>query len=452
MARSLPPGPSDPPVWNLVRLSSDPLGFATELGRTYGAISSLEVPGARIWFLNDPELVKELLVVKQRSFLKDGGIRVAKKLLGEGLLSSEGDFHKRQRRLAQPAFHKERIASYGAKMVEWSLRAQERWRSGLTVDAAREMNRLTLGIVGSTLFGTDVDAEASEIGQAITDALEMFSVGRLGFARILERMPFPGTLRLHAARERLDRTVYRMIEERRRSGDDRGDLLSMLILATDSEGDGTGMSDVQLRDEAMTIFLAGHETTANALAWTWYLLSRNPAAEAKLHAEIDAVLGDRPPAMEDVKRLPYAEHVVAESMRLFPPAWGIGRQAAEDVEVAGYQVLAGEACFVSQWVLHRDQRFFPDPLRFDPDRWEPEIAATRPKFAYFPFGAGSRICIGESFAWMEAILILATLAQGWRLRLVPNQRITPQPRITLRPSPGIRMTLERRERELRRAA
>jgi cytochrome P450 len=280
----------------------------------------------------------------------------------------------------------------------------------------------------------------------------MLTIGRIGLAPILERLPLPSTRRLNAARERLDRTVYRMIDERRKSGRDGGDLLSMLLSATDSEGDGTGMNDLQLRDEAMTIFLAGHETTANALAWTWYLLGQHPEVEARLHAELDAQLDGRPPTMADVKRLPYTEHVIAESMRLFPPAWGIGRLAGEDVEIGGYRILKGELCFVSQWVMHRDARFFPDPQRFEPDRWEPEIVAARPKFAYFPFGAGPRICIGEGFAWMEAILVLATIAQEWRLRLVPNQRVLPQPRITLRPTPGIRVTLERRKRAQLRAS
>jgi cytochrome P450 len=452
MSRVLPPGPPSAPLRSLWRFSRDPLSHLTRIGRDHGPISSFLIGRVRIFFLNDPELVKELLVVKHRSFEKDRGIKVAKKLLGEGLLSSEGDFHKRQRRLSAPAFHRERIAAYGDQMVEYALRTRDRWRDGATVNAVAEMNRLTLGIVGKTLFGADVDGEAAELGRALSDALEMITILRLGFSNILDKLPLPGTRRWQVARERLDQTMYRMIEERRRSGQDNGDLLSMLLLATDTEGDGTGMNDLQLRDEAMTIFLAGHETTANALSWTFFLLGQHPEVEAKLHAEIDSVLDGRTPTGDDVRRLPFTESVIAESMRLFPPAWGVGRTATEDVELGGFQLKKGENALVSQWVMHRDERFFPDPLRFHPDRWNPAMKAALPKFAYFPFGGGPRVCIGENFAWMEAILVLATLAQEWRLRLIPGQHIVPQPRITLRPNPGIQVRLERRQKGRARAS
>jgi cytochrome P450 len=443
MARRLPPGPATP-LRTLLALNADPLGYLTDLKREYGRVNAFNAGRQPVFAFHDPELVKEVLVTKHRSFHKDRGIQVAKRLIGEGLLSSEGDFHKRQRRLSAPAFHKDRVASYGAQMVRDATKTREQWRDGMTLDVAREMNQLTLRIVGKTLFGTDVEAEAEEIGAALTLALEQFTMLRVGFAKVLEKLPLAGNRILKDTRERLDRTAYRMIDERRRSGTDTGDLLSMLLLATDTEGDGSGMSDLQLRDEAMTIFLAGHETTANALAWTWYLLAQNPAAEARLHAEVDQVLGGRAATAEDVRRLPYTEHVIAESMRLFPPAWGIGRHVIEDVEIGGWGLKPGDAVLVSQWVLHRDPEYFPNPMRFDPDRWEPAVAATRPKFSYFPFGGGPRICIGEGFAWMEAILVLATLAQEWRLRLVPNQQVTPTPRITLRPAPGICVRVERR--------
>lgn len=236
-----------------------------------------------------------------------------------------------------------------------------------------------------------------------------------------------------------------MIEERRASGEDKGDLLSMLLLAQDTEGDGTGMSDMQLRDEALTIFLAGHETTANALTWTWYLLSQNPEVEARMHAEVDSI-GDRLPTYEDMTALPYTRMVLAESMRLYPPAWGIGRRAMESFDAWGFSVPANSVVLMSQYVMHRDARFFPDPERFDPDRWSPEAQAARPKFAYFPFGGGNRVCIGEQFAWMEGVLLLATLAQRWRMRLVDGHPVELKPLITLRPKYGMKMTLERRLR------
>ncbi len=443
MARRLPPGPRTP-LRTFIALNADPLGYLTDLARKYGPVASYLRGRQVVFAFNDPELVREFLVVKHRSFRKDRGMQVAKKILGEGLLSSEGDFHMRQRRLSAPALHKERIAAHGQDIVGYAGRTGREWSDGATLDIVPAMERLTLGIVGKTLFGTDVEAEAEELGAIKALAVDQFTMLRVVFSVIRDKLPFSGKGVLEEARGRLDRIVYRMIEERRRSGADHGDLLSMLLLATDAEGDGSRMTDLQLRDEAMTIFLAGHDTVTNALSWTWYLLAQNPEVEARLHAELDAVLGGRPATAEDVRRLPYTEHVVAESMRLFPPAWALGRLASEDVDIGGWEVKAGDSVVVSQWVLHRDARYFPDPLRFDPDRWEPAIVATRPKFTYFPFGGGPRSCVGEAFAWMEAILVLATLARQWRLRLLPDQRVTPTPRLTLRPVPGIRVRLERR--------
>ncbi|MBA3403703.1 MAG: cytochrome P450, partial [Gemmatimonadaceae bacterium] len=260
----------------------------------------------------------------------------------------------------------------------------------------------------------------------------------------LEKLPIPAARRFNAARARLDTTIYRMIDDRRRTGGDRGDLLSMLLIATDSDGDGRGMNDAQLRDEALTIFLAGHETTANALTWTWYLLSQNPDAEARLHAELDEALSGRIPGFDDLAALPYTRMVLAESLRLYPPAWAIGRRALNSFEVRGYTVPGKSVVLMSQYIMHRDPRYFPDPERFDPERWTPEAQAQRPKFSYFPFGGGTRVCIGEQFAWMEGILLIASIAQNWRLRLVKSQRVEVQPLITLRPRHGMQMTLERR--------
>ena len=304
--------------------------------------------------------------------------------------------------------------------------------------------RLTLGIVARTLFDADVENEAAEIGEALTTAFESFNFAMLPFTEYLEKLPLPSVRRFNAARDTLDRTIYRMIEERRRSREDKGDLLSMLLMATDTEGDGTGMSDLQLRDEALTIFLAGHETTANALTWTWYLLSLHPDVEGRLHAEIDATLSGRVPAYDDMQSLPYTRMVFAESMRLYPPAWAIGRRALESFEARGFTIPRRSVVLMSQYIMHRDARFFPEPERFNPDRWKPEIAALRPKFSYFPFGGGNRVCIGEQFAWMEGILLIAALAQKWRMRLVPGHPVEVQPLITLRPKHGMKMILEKR--------
>ncbi len=376
--------------------------------------------------------------------MKGEGLQRAKRLLGEGLLTSEGEFHLRQRRLAQPAFHRQRIAAYATTMVEYAARACDQWRAGETRDVARDMMRLTLAIAGKTLFDADVEGEADEIGEALTTTFELFNRLTLPFAQLLERLPLPATRRFQKARERLDATIYRIIDERRASGADRGDLLSMLIAVRDEEGDGTGMTDEQLRDEAMTIFLAGHETTANALTWTWYLLSQHPDIEARFHAEVDEVLKGEPPTAEDFPRLPYTEMVFAEAMRLYPPAWIIGRRALGDYRIDGYTIPARSILLMSQYMTHHDARFFPDPFRFDPERWTPEARESRPKFSYFPFGGGPRLCIGESFAWMEGALVLATIARRFRMRLAPGHPVEMQPLVTLRPKHGMRMILESR--------
>jgi cytochrome P450 len=392
-----------------------------------------------------PEWIRDVLVTHAASFHKGRGLERAKRLLGEGLLTSEDPVHLRQRRMMQPAFHHQRIAGYGEAMVEHAERLTAGWSDRETRDVAREMTVLTLGIVGRTLFDADVDAEAEEIGEALSTALELFrQTLTLPFFDVLDRLPLPHNRRFEKAKARIDATIYRLIAERRREPGGRSDLLSMLLAASDTEGDGGGMSDVQVRDEAITIFLAGHETTANALAWTWYLLSQNPEAESRMHAELDAVLADRPPGVGDLPRLAYTEMVLAESMRLFPPAWIIGRRAMEPYSIGAFDVPERSIVLASQWVTHRDPRYFPDPERFDPERWRPEAKEARPKFSYFPFGGGPRVCIGEGFAWMEGILILAAVARRWRLLLEPGQSIVPAPGITLRPRHGIRMQLEQR--------
>jgi cytochrome P450 len=289
-----------------------------------------------------------------------------------------------------------------------------------------------------------VESEAPEIGEALTTVLKMFRMLMMPFSEYLEKLPLPSIRRFEKARDRLDQTIYGLIRERRQSGEDTGDLLSMLLLAQDEEADGGSMTDTQVRDEALTLFLAGHETTANALTWTWYLLSQNPACEARLHQEIDSVLEDRVPEMADLQKLCYTEMILAEAMRLYPPAWAIGRMSKEPFELGGVAIAAKSICILSPYVTQHDARWFPDPERFDPERWTPEAREARPKFSYFPFGGGARVCIGERFAWMEGVLLLATLAQKWRLRLAPDQRVEPLPLITLRTKYGMRMTLEAR--------
>ena len=448
MTTTYPPGPKRQLFGgNFVAFRRAAVEFLQRLARDYGDIVYFKMGPQDVYFLNHPDYVKDVLVTHHQNFIKGRALQRAKRLLGEGLLTSEHDFHRRQRRLAQPAFHRQRVAAYATAMTDFGARTRERWRDGETLDISHEMMRLTLAIVGKTLFDADVEDEAQEIGQALTDVINLFDVLLLlPFSEYLDKLPLPQTRRFQRARDRLDATIFRMIEERRRSRSDRGDLLSMLLFAQDEEGHTGQMTDEQVRDEALTIFLAGHETTANALTWTWYLLSQHEEVETKLHAEIDAVLGGRLPTVDDVPRLRYTEMVFAESMRLYPPAWAIGRLAVTDYEVGGYRVPARSLVLLSQYVMHRDARYFPDPERFDPERWTTEAREARPQYSYFPFGGGPRRCIGEGFAWLEGILLIATLAQRWRLRLVPDHPVELKPVITLRPKHGMRMTVSRRQK------
>src|SRR5262249_14212812 len=316
---------------------------------------------------------------------------------------------------------------------------------GATLDVAREMNRLTLSIVGKTLFDADVESQAAEVGEALTGVVESFWLMLLPFSNVIERLPVPKMRRARVARARLDAIIYRLIADRRASGRDHGDLLSMLLAAQD-EDDGTVMTDTQVRDEAMTIFLAGHETTANALTWTWYLLSEHPDAAARVHAEVDRVLQGRLPSVADIPSLPYVGRVGTESMRLYPPAWIVGRRAIADYPVGSYVAPARSILIMSPYIIQRDPRWYTSPERFDPDRWTPEFKAALPQFAYFPFGGGPRRCIGDSFDWMERMLVVAAIAKQWTLQLVPGHPVEPQPVVTLRTKHGMRMTVKRRGR------
>ena len=445
LSASKPRGPKNPPLIGQLRaFRAQPIQFLMRMARDYGDLVYFRLGPQHVYLASHPEFVREILVTNQGNFTKSRALQRGRILLGDGLLTSEGQLHLRQRRLVQPAFHRERLAAYGAVMSEYGARLRDRWSPESSVDVSEEMMRLTLAVVGKTLFSADVESEASEIGEALTTVLKMFRMLMMPFSEYLDRLPLPAIRRFEKARARLDQTIYGLIHERRKSGEDAGDLLSMLLLAQDEESDGSGMTDKQVRDEALTLFLAGHETTANALTWTWYLLSQNPECERRLHEEIDSVLAGRAPGVQDVPALRYTEMVFAEAMRLYPPAWAIGRMAQGPFTLDGIDIAAKSICIVSPYVTQRDARWFPDPERFDPERWTPEARDTRPKFSYFPFGGGARVCIGERFAWMEGILMIATLAQKWKLRLAPDQRVEPLPLITLRTKYGMRMIVEPR--------
>ena len=444
--------PRDHPILgHWLAFTHDQLGLIEELA-AYGDWVRLRFPPLEGVFINHPDFIADVLVEHNRDFIKPLTIQRFRALLGTGLFTNEGDSWRRQRRLIQPAFHRERINAYAATMVDQTVRAIAGWSDGEERDVFEDMTALTFRIVGRTLFDTDVSSDASEVGMALTAALTALNDRISSFGILVpDAVPIPANIRLRRAVRSLDRIVYRLIRERRIDAVDRGDLLSMLLQVRD-EDDGSTMSDREIRDEVMTMVLAGHETTALALTWAWYLLSQNAAAEARFQSELDAVLGDRLPAADDLIRLVYTNMVVTESLRLYPPAWAIERAAIRPTQVGGRPVRPDTTLLMSAWTVHRDPRWFERPNEFEPDRWSDGLARRIARFAYFPFGGGPRQCIGNTFALSEAALLLATIGQRFRLRLVPGQDTVPAPKITLRPKRGLRMVLKQRSREQATAA
>ncbi len=444
----LPPGP--PPVGFLGRIpcliefSRDQLGYMTRYARKYGDVVRMRGGKYPAYLVNRADLIETVLLNKGGAFAKTEntpGARALQRVLGNGLLTSEGDFWLRQRRLVQPAFHRQRLLAYSQTMVEYTERMLETWRDGDTRDIHQAMMRLTLQIVAKTLFNADVTHHADRVGQALEAFMDRFA-NQAAIMLLPENLPTPANIRSQRAVERLDAIIYDIIRERRDSGKDEGDLLSMLLHVQDE--DGRFMSDHQLRDEVVTLFLAGHETTALALSWMFYLLAQIPDADAKLADELRRVLGDGPLTADDLPKLSYTDAVVKEAMRLYPPAPRQARQATADCELGGYRIPAGAIIIVSQWVTQRDPRYFDHPDTFDPDRWLDGLERRLPRYAYFPFGAGPHMCIGSGFATMEANLLLACIARRFCLDLAPGQAIIPQVSVTLRPKHAIRMTLHAR--------
>ena len=419
----------------------DPIGLLLRLANQHGEIAHLRLLNRHVVLVAGPEHVRHVLQDNYRNYSKQTrGFHVLRSFLANGLLTSEGDDWLRQRRIAQPAFHRGRIAAFGRTMTTAAAELADRWDADdiRTIDVTAEMTRLTLRIVGETLLSTDVSRDADRVGQALTVALRSANRAITRPIEIPPWLPTPENRRLRRARATLDAIVYGMIDRRRREGSPTEDLLSMLMDARDEET-GARMSDTQLRDEVMTIFLAGHETTAIALGWTWLLLSRYPAIARRVRTELAEVLGGRAPGVDDLRRLVYVEQVVKESLRLFPPAWIISRCAIGADRIGGYDILPDTIVFASPYVTHRLSRLWDNPEGFDPDRFEPSTAESRPPFAYFPFGGGPRQCIGNSFAMMELVLVVATLAQRCRLDLAPGPPPGLRPSITLRPAAPITM-------------
>lgn len=426
-------------------LMRDPLPFLENMFRAYGDVVRMRILNLRVYAIAHPDGIKHVLQDNHRNYRKSFDYKILARLLGQGLVTSEGSLWLRQRRLMQPTFHRQKIAGLGALMADCTLQMLERWRQRAErqeqFDVASEMMRLTLQIVGRALLSIDLTAQADLIGRNMTIANERF--GEMGLSAFVPWMPTPGNIRFRKAAAALRNIVLQIIAERRRDGRDYADLLSMLLAVRD-EDTGEGMDDEQLRDEVLTLILAGHETTATALSWTWYLLSQNPAAEAKLHAELDRVLGGRPASVPDLPNLTYTAMVIDEAMRLYPPVWAVGRQAIADDEIMGHRVPGGSNVLLSQWLAHRHPAFWQNPEDFEPERFAAERAAGRPRYAFFPFGGGPRMCIGNLFALTEAQIVLATVAQRYRLRVSASHPVVLQPLVTLRSRYGMQVVLEQR--------
>jgi cytochrome P450 len=441
-----PPGPKGRFLIGISPLATrDQLTSLSDWAREYGDLYHCRFLVYHVYFANRPEYIEQLLVTQNRKFIKGRALQANRELFGNGLLTSEDELWQRQRKLIQPAFHRARIQGYGRTMVECTNRMLEAYAPGQQRDVHQDMMTVTLDIAARTLFSVEIGERGRRIERCLNVLMHVIAKPQ----RIMKplRIVYWNVERqYHAAVRELEEIVYAIIAERReaqkRGAPEAHDLLAMLLAARDEEG--RGMDDRQIRDEVLTLLLAGHETTALALSWTWYLLAQNPAVERKLHEELDRVLGGRAPGVEDLPRLTYTEKVVKESLRLYPPAYAILRLAIEDAEIGGFKIPKGSSVGVSPWVTHRDPRFFPEPEKFWPERWTEEFQQKLPRFAYFPFGGGPRICVGAQFALMEAPLVLATIAQRYSLRLVPSHPVDLFPSITLRPKHGIRVTLEKR--------
>jgi cytochrome P450 len=451
---SVPDVPTLPALLLLKNLYGDFPNFLRETSARYGPIvrfaGTLRLTRQNLYFVNEPAAIEEILVSKGTAFEKSRGARRLRQIVGKGLLTSDEPQHLAHRRLIQPAFHRKRLEEFARVMASATTKRVESWREGESIDVDAEMNRLALEIVSNALFGVDLRGDMDEIARSLDVALGMYHFWQSPFTELLDDWPLPNVLRFKAARQRLRGVVIRIVAQHRAEGIERGDLVSMLLAARDENGRG-GLSDESVRDEALTILLAGHETTANALAWTFYVLQRRPDVEAALQCHVDAVIGDRPVTFDDVGRLDYVRAVFAETMRLYPPAWITSREALVPVTIGGVALRAGDLAIISPYVTHRDPRFWPDPERYDPSRFLGAIGGhaaseqkPRERYAYFPFGGGSRMCIGDSFAWTEGVIALATIAQNVRLERIGSGDVEPRALVTLRPRTPIAARVRRR--------
>ena len=442
----IPPGPSAYPLLgNLLEVRRDPLRFLASCARTYGDVARYKVLHFPVYLFSHPDDIENILVTQQQNFQKGRVAQASRSLFGNGLLLSEGTYWRRQRRLMQPALTSKRVSSYAPLVIQHTQRMLASWQEREPLDIQAEMIALTMQIIAQTLFGAQLGQEVSEAGVALNIFLQNFRTQFNSGMTLPERLPTPGNLRLRKATHSLDEIIYHIIQQRRTNPSERDDLLAMLLNARDE--DGKPMTDGQLRDEVLTLFIGGHETTATALTWTFYLLASYPQVEDCLVAELNNKLGGQVPTVDDLSRLSFAEKIIKEALRLYPPAWALSRLALHDCEIGGYTIPANASVVVSQWVVQRDPRFFPRPEEFLPERWTDEFEQNLPRFAYFPFGGGPRVCIGSSFAMQEAVLILACVIQRAHLRLPPGQSVEPWPTIVLRPKNRIMLEVEGRHGE-----
>jgi cytochrome P450 len=428
-------------VGNLLAFAGDRMWLLQQMAAAPSGICQSVMIKRPAVFVSSPELAHEVLVTQADAFAKGTTYELLRPMIGRGLLTSEGDMHKKQRRLIAPSFAARRVAGYADVMAALTERAQRGWADGARIDLADEMMKLTLAIVSKTLLDADTSADSERVSDAVSLLVRDVNQ-RMTVPMPPLRWPTPGNRRAQAALRALDDIIYRIIAERRRDGTDHGDLLSMLLEARE-EGGGGGMDDRQLRDEAMTIFLAGHETTATGLSWSFYLLARHPELYAKLREQAQSVLGGRAPTFADLPKLGYAMQVFKEAMRLYPPAYAVGRLAMRDVTIGGVRIAAGTDVVVNTVGMHHSARLFPDPERFDPERFEPSAEKKLPRGAYIPFGGGTRVCVGNHFALMEGQIILADLAQRVELKLTSTAPVEPDPMVTLRPHGELSMIVKR---------
>jgi cytochrome P450 len=455
-----PPGPSSHIPGKMVRsIVKDPINTLSKMAKEYGDLSHFKLGRMHVYLINNPDYIEKILIYDHSNFSKGPRLQIAKRLLGEGLVTSEGEFHKSQRKLIQPLFLPKKISSYGAIMTDRALHMIQGWKNGSVVNIHSELMKVTLSIICKSVMDYEMESkQAKDFGNAFEITKKYSSRLQHPLGQILDRVPFlPKVAQSRNAGKTLNTIVYGLISERRKEIESRTkdksapgeDLLSKLIIV--QSDDGSTMTDTQLRDEIITILIAGHETTSNALTWTYYLLSQNPQIERRVFEEIDQVMGGngedyKQPSISDLPKLEYVEKVFRESMRLYPPVWTMGRFAINDYPLGGYTIPKGSSLMFSQYVMHHNEKYFDNPETFDPDRWTEEFKMHLPRFSYFPFGGGIRGCVGEAFAWQEGILLIATISSYWSMRLVPNQRVKLQPGITLNPKNGIKMKLKSRRK------